>query len=321
MIPLVCSRAKPPATFRSNGNDHPVRKMKCRTPIITGLLLFSLLAVDSTAGDTRINAIRKPVFAGKWYPGDPTRLEHLLARFTNAAKAQPVRIPRNKKLKALIMPHAGIVFSGPTAAYAVHVLKKDQFNKIILMGPDHRVGFQNGTISDVHAYQTPLGRVHLHVDGRRLRARSTRFHAVPASDATEHSLEMVLLFLQYYAGSFQLVPIVLGHGEIAGIVEDLDSLLDKDTLLAVSSDLSHFLDAASAEKKDLETIDMIRALQADQILTSDNRACGKAPIAVLLKLAQRRRWQPFLLHYANSGLISGDHRSVVGYTTIAFYGD
>jgi len=295
--------------------------MKHRTQIINGLFLFFLFPGLLHADETRIDAIREPVFAGRWYPDDRVRLEQLLVRFTDQAKAKHVRIPKHKSLKALIMPHAGIVFSAPTAAYAAHVLKKNQFQKIILMGPDHRIGFENGAISDVGAYQTPLGRINLHSDCSRLRSRSSRFRAVPASDETEHSLEIVLLFLQYYVVNFELVPIVLGAGDVQGIVEDLDPLIKKDTLLAVSSDLSHFLDDTSASAKDRETIDMILALQADKILTSKNRACGKIPIAVLLKLAKHRHWQPVLLHYSNSGHISGDRHRVVGYTTIAFYGD
>jgi AmmeMemoRadiSam system protein B len=264
---------------------------------------------------------RPAVLAGTWYPGSKSALEKRIQTYTDLAQKNSTRTFPRKALKALIIPHAGIDHAGPVAAYSGLVLRERQFGKIILLGPDHYVGFTNGAVSAVEAYATPLGRVDLHPEARELVNRSSRFRTVPESDRYEHSLEMVLIFLQYYLNDFRLIPIVLGPAEIEEMTNELQSLLNNDTLLVISSDLSHFLSSETARKKDKATIDMILTLQAENILLCQNCACGKIPLTILLKIAHRLKWKPVLLKYANSGDTSGNKSRVVGYTTIAFYGD
>jgi AmmeMemoRadiSam system protein B/AmmeMemoRadiSam system protein A len=284
-----------------------------------GVVLAVLCGALST---TSVRAAdRAPVWAGRFYPAEREALVAAIQGFTRRALEHQPSLPANKSLKALILPHAGYAFSGAVAAYAWHVLNQARFDKVILMGPDHRVGFSSAAVSDADAWLTPLGRIPLHPDSRRLCRDSDDFRAIPASDAGEHCLEVILPFLQTYLKEFQLVPVVLGPSDHRQMAAAIDPLLDTNTLLVVSSDLSHYLTYEQAVAKDKATVAAILALNQDQILTEENSACGKYPIAVLLDLARRHHWQPVLLDYANSGDTAGDRRQVVGYAAIAFFGE
>jgi hypothetical protein len=224
-------------------------------------------------------------------------------------------------VKALILPHAGYVYSGRTAAHAAWVLNSGQFETVILLGPDHRVGFACCAVSDVAAYQTPMGKVPLAVEAVRLREQPDLFRPVAASDESEHCLEVVLPFLQHLLGSFRMIPVVCGPCDAGKIAASLDPLLNAETLIVVSSDLSHYLPHDTAVVRDRETIQAVLDLDWDAISNSRNRACGALPIEVLLRLARRHGWKPQLLHYSTSAEASGDRQAVVGYAAIAFFGD
>jgi len=280
-------------------------------------LLFLVFASDALA-----EKIREPVWAGKFYPASRIVLEDMIEQLTAKVDADRVRIPGNGSLRGIILPHAGYIYSGTTAAYASLVLSRGQFDKVILMGPDHRVGFKNGAVSDVNGYRTPLGVVSLHADAARLRRQSKLFRPVPDSDRKEHSLEVILPFLQKYIGNFELVPIVLGWpSPVHRIANALKPLLDSETLLVASSDLSHFLGYREAVAKDRQTINWIMNMEPDRLLRGQNNMCGKIPVLVMITLARQQGWEPVLLHYSNSGDTAGDRSRVVGYTAIAFFGE
>jgi len=284
---------------------------------LLALCMVSLLSIGGAYADD----VRKPVFAGSFYPSNSSDLLQTIDILTSRAKKTQVKISSGKYLKALILPHAGYPCSGFTAAHASLVLSEKQFKKVILLGPDHRVGFINGAISDVAAYQTPLGTVKLHEDAAKLRNKSNLFHANKASDLSEHSLEVLLPFLQYYLKEFKIIPIVISQGNVGGITREIDMFIDQNTLLVASTDLSHFLQYTEAIEKDKKTIQMILNLDEDNLLKGYNYACGKVPILVLVSLARQYGWQPVLLHYSNSGDTCGGRSQVVGYAAIAFYGD
>jgi len=284
------------------------------------MILLAFCLVFFPVGAAYADNIRKPVYAGSFYPATRAKLTAFIDRLTRQVKPAQVQHPAQTTLKALILPHAGFIYSGLTAAHASQVLKENQFKKIILLGPDHRIGFKGGAISDVAAYITPLGLIRLHEDASRLRMQSSLFQAIPASDRLEHSLEVVLPFLQYYLKKFEFIPIVLGPNYIDHYAKALDPILDQNTLLVVSSDLSHYLRYSEAVARDQETIQMILDLDADKLLKRNNAACGKIPILVAINMARKHGWHPVLLHYSNSGDTAGDHSKVVGYAAIAFYG-
>jgi AmmeMemoRadiSam system protein B/AmmeMemoRadiSam system protein A len=265
-------------------------------------------------------AIRKPVYAGAFYPAERSQLTAMIDSLTRQVKAGKVKPPQNTSLKALIMPHAGYIYSGLTAAHTSLVLRRNQFQKVVVLAPDHRVGFTGGAVSDVVAYETPLGLIKLHNDASELRRKSDLFQAIPASDRNEHSLEVVLPFLQSYLGDFELVPIVVGVVDIDRFAAAIDPLSNADSLLVISSDLSHYLPYSQAVARDQKTIKAILNLDSEALLAIDKPACGIRGILITMRLARRHGWQPVLLHYCNSGDTAGNRQQVVGYTAIAFYG-
>jgi len=287
------------------------------------MIVFSLfLACVTIIGTAKADNIRKPVYAGSFYPDTRNELETFIQQLLGRVKPVPVNQPPESSLKALIVPHAGYIYSGWTTAHISLVLKEKQFSRVIVMGLDHRVGFQGGAISDVSAYETPMGLIPLNRDAARLRQNKYLFQAVQVSDRLEHSVEVVLPFFQYLLKNFELIPIVLGQGqELPGRVADaLDPLLDQNTLLVASSDLSHYLPYQEAVLRDRDTVEMILNLDADKLIQRENAACGKASILTVINMARRHSWHPVLLHYSNSGDTAGDRFKVVGYTAIAFYG-
>jgi len=289
-------------------------------PFRTVIFVLALIIL-TVALPARAQHIRQPVYAGSFYPADADRLKTLIVQLTAAARRSAVQIPSQKNLKALILPHAGYIYSGPATAHAALALQSDRFDKVIVLAPDHRIGFKNGAVSDADAYATPLGLVKLHPDAGLLRRESNLFRSISASDAAEHSIEVILPWLQVYLGRFTLVPVVLGPGDIKELAGAIDPLLNSDTLLVASSDLSHYLPYPDAVIKDHETIDIIINFESGRLAESSNRACGKVPLMILLDLARRHGWQPLLLHYANSGDTAGSRDRVVGYAAIAFYGE
>lgn len=295
--------------------------MKSSSLLSLALILTFYLAALFVPADVYAENIREAAKAGSWYPADPKQIKEDIAELTRQAKKSRLQIPSKKQLRALVLPHAGYAYSGWTAAHAVFVLSGKNFSKVILLGPDHYVGLKNGAISDVGAYRTPLGVVKLHADAEKLRSQSEMFQPSSVSDRNEHSLEMVLLFLQSYLEAFELVPIVAGPTHTGHFAEQLNSILEDNALLVVSTDLSHFLSYTEAVERDRETIDYIMNRSLNGFSNMKNRACGAIPLSILIHMAKQHNWQPVLLHYSNSGDTSGNRSRVVGYAAIAFFGE
>ncbi len=291
---------------------------KFLSPPLRFWLLCALMLLGPGYQSALASAVREPVWAGSFYPAVSGELKDALAAYTRQAEQTRAVVP-NLRLRALVIPHAGYSYAGLTAAHVGQVLKPGAFSKVVLIGPDHRVGLANGAIGDFDYYRTPLGRVRLHPDGAALLANSPLFKSVPESDRSEHSLEVPLPFLQYYLGDFALVPVVLGTTDVSAMAGVLAPLIDRQSLLVISSDLSHYLPYEAAVAKDQQTIFQILNLDSLGLAGGNNDACGKNGLLVLLELARRNHWQPRLLHYANSGDTAGDRARVVGYAALAFY--
>jgi len=282
------------------------------------LALVAALLAGSAAG---AETVRQPVCAGTFYPAEPRELRALIDRLSQAARASAQDLPERQALKALVLPHAGYPYSGPTAAHAARVVSENRFKTVLLMGPDHFVGFRNAAIPAVQAFQSPLGEVPLHPSAAGLLKQPDLFAPLPPARDREHSLEVVLPFLQVWLKTFQLIPVVVGRADIDRLCSALLPLVDRETLVVVSSDLSHFLPYADAQVKDRKTIDAILALDRRAVLESENAACGAQPLGILLTMAARFGWRPVLLNYLNSGDTAGDRSRVVGYAAVAFFGD
>ena len=260
-----------------------------------------------------MSSIRRAAVSGTFYPGEPAALAAEVASYLAAAPAFGPSPP-----KAIIAPHAGYMYSGPIAGsvYARLAPLRGQVKRVVLAGPAHRVHVAGAAIPSVDAFASPLGSVPLDTEAlARLRALpfvevSDRAHAL------EHSLEVHVPFLQAVLGDFSLVPIVVGDaspGEAAALLEALWG--GPETLIVVSSDLSHYHPYDVARQCDRDTAGAILDLDAHLV---PEEACGAAPINGLLEVARRRRLSPELVDLRNSGDTAGDRSRVVGYGAFAF---
>jgi len=263
------------------------------------------------------NQIRQPAVAGAFYPGQELALSNavatLLARASLAANAT-AQAP-----KAIIVPHAGYIYSGATAALAYARLApvRQTIRRVVLLGPVHRVPVRGLALPGVAAFATPLGNIE--VDQVAVKAISALAQVVvsAAAHAQEHSLEVQLPFLQTVLADFKLVPLAVGDATAAEVAQVLEALWGGDeTLIVISSDLSHFLPYRAAQAVDLETVQDILALNGS--LTHE-QACGATPVNGLLLAARKHQLQPQLLGHCNSGDTAGDKNRVVGYAAFGFF--
>jgi len=266
-------------------------------------------------------AVREPAWAGRFYPENREDLARLIDTLIRQADQEAESSSHGSHLRALIMPHAGYVYSGITAAHSARAIRRDGFTRVLLLGPDHRVGFNYASVTAASQWRSPLGTVSIG-DIRSLVNRHPEwFTHMAASDRGEHCLEVILPFLQTRLSQFEMIPLVLGPCDTEGLARVLAHLVeDSHTLLVVSADLSHYLSYDAAVKRDKETLERIIALDPNWLDDQENRTCGRYPVGVLLSLARSRHWQPVLLHYNNSGDTAGDKDAVVGYGAVAFYG-
>jgi MEMO1 family protein len=253
--------------------------------------------------------IRHPAVAGTFYPGEPIRLETAVRGYLAAARSDGERL-----VKALIAPHAGFVYSGPVAAtaYACLAARADQIERVVLLGPAHRVYLEGLAVPAADAFATPLGSVPI---DREAVAALLELPQVTVSDrahAWEHSLEVQLPFLQLVLSDFRLVPLVVGDATPRQVEEVLDLLWGgAETLVVVSSDLSHYHDYATAQSLDAHTSRAIEALDPDAI--GEESACGRIPLQGLLRVARRRGLAAAAIDVRSSGDTAGSRDSVVGY--------
>jgi hypothetical protein len=221
--------------------------------------------------------------------------------------------------KALVVPHAGYVYSGPTAAAAYARLRSagTTIRRVILLGPAHRVRVRGLATTTAHAFATPLGEVPIDLAG--LASVTALPQVVQADDvhALEHALEVQLPFLQRVLGEFSLLPFAVGEAAPGAVAQVLDRLWGgQETLILISSDLSHFHPWDEAARLDRASVDSIIALDAS---LDHEQACGATPINGLLQCARQRGMRAELLDLRNSGDTAGDRARVVGYAAVAFY--
>lgn len=281
------------------------------------LICFCVIIGVTSLAFSETKRDRRSVWDGKFYPSSAAELKGLIQKYLDQAEVDS-SLANRPGLKAVVMPHAGYIYSGPAAAYAAKLLQKKSFTKVFIIGPDHQVGFEGGAITDADAYTTPLGRVDLHSNARDL-LRNPLFKSVPASDLGEHSVEVEIPFLQQALGSFTMIPMVLSSADPRAVAESIVPYLDDTTLVVISSDLSHYLPYQEAVQKDSQTLSLIKNLDFNGLAASENAACGKLPLLVLMYLSRMQGWEPVLIKYANSGDTAGDKDRVVGYAALACF--
>jgi MEMO1 family protein len=267
--------------------------------------------------------IRESVIAGSWYPGDPQQLTQEIRRYLSQVQDAEL----GGSLQALIVPHAGYMYSGGVAAHAYKLLQQRPFERVIIVAPSHRAYFQGASIYNLGGYRTPLGVVPLDreiVD--QLMAQSESIQYVPQADAQEHSLEIQLPFLQVTLGDFRLTPIIMGEQSLENCKNLANAISNvcrgKDVLLVASTDLSHFHPYDEAKRLDQIVIERLKEFDPIGLDAALRRgeceACGGGPVMSVLMAAQALGATKIkILHYANSGDITGDKRGVVGYLSAA----
>lgn len=249
--------------------------------------------------------IRQPAVTGTFYPADPGELLRMVEGFI-----AEVPVEDGPQPKAIIAPHAGYIYSGPIAASAYACVRPDCISRVVLLGPAHRVYLDGIGASSASAWRTPLGDVPVEApDG---------IPVVDIAHAEEHCLEVQLPFLQVILDDFTLIPLVVGQASNEEVGATLESLWGgPETLIVISSDLSHYENYETAGRMDTAASEAIVNLDPDGL--GSGSACGRIPIRGLLQVAQQKGMRAELVDLRNSGDTAGSHDQVVGYGAYGFY--
>ena len=265
-----------------------------------------------------MSTVRDAAVAGLFYPGAPTALAADVRRHVANASA---RSGESTVPKAIIVPHAGYVYSGPIAGngYARLAAARATIRRVVLFGPAHRAWVRGLALPSARVFATPLGEIEIDREAATAALALPQVVQSDTAHAQEHSLEVQLPFLQQVLDSFRIVPFAVGDASASEVAEVIELLWGgPETLIVVSSDLSHYHRYAEARVTDRATADAILELSAD---LDHEQACGATPINGLLIAARRHALRPELLDLRNSGDTAGDKSRVVGYASFAFVGD
>ena len=275
--------------------------------------------------DANAEKIRESVIAGTWYPGNPARLKKELALYLDRARPPAV----DGDLMGLLVPHAGYIYSGGVAAWSFKLLLESKFDRVLILAPSHRTSLSHASIYNLGGYRTPLGIVpldHELIDDLYKNAALFRFN--PQADSAEHSLEIQLPFLQTVLDSFRLTPVIMGlqHYDFC---EQLAQAIDKAcrgrrVLIIASSDLSHYYSYEKAVLLDGVCLERLNCFDpeglASDVRNQTTQACGAGPLITMMLAARKLGSDRCkVLHYANSGDVTGDRSGVVGYAAAAVY--
>ncbi len=253
--------------------------------------------------------IRKPVCAGSWYSDNPETLAEEIDYYLDEVKNENLRV------KAVVAPHAGFMFSGKTAAHSFRQLPPDT-ETVIVLGTSHRYPLVGACLIDYDYYASPLGKVRLSekVSGF---LQEKEVVSVPAADKSEHSIEIEIPFLQRVLKDFSIIPVIVGRVDPEKFSRTLEKYSDGKTVIVVSVDLSHFHSYDTAVRLDNYSIYSIVSLKDENIPEAE--IDSPHAVSSVIKLAKRKKWKTKLLDYKNSGDVIHDRSSVVGYSSIIFY--
>lgn len=262
-----------------------------------------------------LSPARRPAVAGAFYPADPAELDQIVRGYLDQAAAQVT----GPAPKALIAPHAGYIYSGPIAASAYARLApiRSSVERVVLLGPSHVVPLVGLAASSADSFLTPLGSVPMDRDALERVLRMPQVQLLDEAHAHEHSLEVHLPFLQRTLDDFSLVPLVVGDAAPQEVAEVLDELWGgSETLIVISSDLSHYHDYETARRLDEATSRAIEALDPEELHSES--ACGRFPVRGLLLAARRHGLEAETVDLRNSGDTAGPRDGVVGYGSYVF---
>ena len=263
--------------------------------------------------------IRPAAVAGMFYPGHEKELRNIVQNYLKSAGEEEsefkIALNENSEIRMLIVPHAGYIYSGKTAAFAYQFLHqlKNKIRRVLLLGPAHRVWLTGAALPESDSFETPLGLISL--DRELMEKVLDEFSWINLNDqahSEEHSLEVQLPFLQETLNNFKIVPMVVGETDSELLAQMILRYSEDDqTLIVISTDLSHFHDYQTSSELDLRTAKAIESLSPE--LLSPEDACGAYPLRGALLAATKRSWQVHRLKLCNSGDTAGDRARVVGY--------
>lgn len=251
--------------------------------------------------------VRQPAVAGTFYPDKADLLQTAVNDMLLEAEE------RELSPKVLVVPHAGYIYSGTIAASAYRQLEpyRNKIRRVILLGPSHRIPFEGLAMPEARAFSTPLGSIPLDTLIMQELLQFSQIQVLDAAHSQEHSLEVQCPFLQQSLDNFRLVPLVVGDASPFAVAEILDYLWGGDeTLIIISTDLSHYLTYEEANHRDGLTR---KAIEQFSTSITGGQACGCYPLNGMMKVAQRRGMEVITLDVRNSGDTAGDKRRVVGY--------
>ena len=270
--------------------------------------------------------IRPPQVAGYFYPAEPLKLQREINLMLDICKSKF----EAKNIFGIVAPHAGYIYSGKTAAFAYNAIKGKNYKTVIVISPSHSEYFPGISIFDGDAYQTPLGVLKVDKElSEKLLKQSKVIHKGQEGHRREHALEVQLPFLQSVLKDFKIVPVVMGDQTKLYVDELANAIaksVDENTLIVVSSDLSHFHNKMEANELDSIVEDDIINMNPEKLMEdlafNNCEACGGGPIAVMMKAAKLKNIKSStVLHRSDSGDTTGDNREVVGYLSAVVYGD
>lgn len=258
--------------------------------------------------------------SGSFYPSTATEINGLIHQFNSVIESHPDVIMKFSALSgnALIVPHAGWVYSGFTANVAYRILSNAKFKTIVVIGPSHRIGFEGISIADLTRYETPLG--DLNIDTLLVKELRDTFALPYYPEAHhEHSTEVQMPFIKHYFPDVQIIELVYAYAQPEQIEPIIDYCMMKDdTAIVISTDLSHYYDLSQAQKLDAICLEAIQEENTDK-LHQGCEACGMIGVEAMLHVAKNKHIKNMILDYRTSADASQDTSRVVGYASVLFY--
>ena len=289
------------------------------------LVLLGLLFLNSSV---QAASTKEPNVAGAFYSSNPQELSAQIDSFMAQASVVPVK----KLVQAMIVPHAGYVYSGPVAAYGYKAVSQNKYSTIVILAASHYFPIEGISIWPEGGFKTPLGVVNVdEAFAKSLLKADSRFKALPQVFEKEHSLEVQLPFIQKTFGNVKIVPILMGNPDpqvcqrLAAALNEIIGLR-QDVLVIASSDMSHYFDYDTANKMDAASLGAIGEQDVQKLwqgcfIGHEMQMCGAVPVATLLLYSKERGLKVQILKHANSGDTAGDKSKVVGYSSVIFYSE
>lgn len=273
------------------------------------------LNINNMINKEQEKIIRPAAVAGSFYLNDKKELNKQINNFlTN------VNYKNYPDLRAIIVPHAGLIYSGQTAAYSFKQLENKDIKRVILIGPAHHEYLEKFGLSHANIWETPLGNVEIDIEKINELEKNSEFIFADSAMDQEHSLEIQLPFLQtILKNDWQLIPIIAGQvseKEINSAAKIINKLIDEETILIISTDLSHYHLKKEANEIDKICLKSIKNLE----FNPECEACGEVPLKLLFEIGKEINWQSEILNYSDSGDVSGDEE-VVGYVSAVLTGE